>query len=504
MSLKKNTIANYVGQGYTALVGIAVMPLYLKYLGAEAFGLVGFFVLLQAWLNLLDLGLSPTLARQVAVARNVENGLQEFGKLLRSFEMIFVLLALAVGTGVFVSSNWIATQWIDSRLIPLGTIAFCIALMGISAALRLFAALYRSGLTGLEDQVWLNAANISIVSARFIGALLLMRFVSTDIRLFFEYQIAIGVLEILLLAARFYSRLSINPLRLALRIDWPGMRAIAPFASGIAYTSAIWILVSQVDKLILSGVLPLSEFGYFSIVSLIASGVLVTTAPITQAILPRMTGLYAQGRQEEMLQIYRNASQLVAVIAFSIALIVGVFAEALIFAWTGDKVAAEWGRNVLLWFALGNGVLALSAFQYYLQNVFGQMRLHVIGSTVAAILQVPVIYYAATRFGAAGAGIAWFGIRTVWFFCWTPIVHGRLVPGLHSKWLRKDVLPVALVSAIAIVGLSSLISIDLELGRATILFFILALGLLQTALAASSSQFVRSNFAALLSGKGRV
>jgi len=504
MSLKKNAIANYVGQGYTALVGIAVMPLYLSYLGAEAFGLVGFFVLLQAWLNLLDFGLSPTLARQVAIARNVETGLRDFGKLLRSFELIFVGLAVIIGVVVFLSSDWIATHWIDSRVIPLQTVAFCIALMGVSAALRLFAALYRSGLTGLEDQVWLNAANIAIVSVRFIGALLLMRFVSAEIELFFKYQIAVGGLEILILATRFYGGLSLNPLQLALKVDWSGMRAIAPFASGIAYTSAIWILVTQVDKLILSGVLPLAEFGYFSIVSLIAGGILVTTAPITQAILPRMTSLHAQGRQDEMLQIYRNASQLVAVIAFSIALIIGVFAEALIYAWTGDRVAAEWGGDVLLWFALGNGVLALSAFQYYLQSVFGQMRLHVIGSTISALLQVPVIYYAATRYGAAGAGVAWFGIRTIWFFCWTPIVHSRLVPGLHLSWLLKDVLPVALVSAVAIVAISKLVNFDLGLGRPKILVCLLVVGLAQAVLAASSSKFVRSNLAALLSGSGRV
>jgi len=504
MSLKKNTIANYVGQGYTALVGIAIMPLYLGYLGAEAFGLVGFFVLLQVWLNLLDFGLSPTLARQVAIARNVENGLRDFGRLLRSFELIFVGLALIIGVAVFLSSDWIATHWIDSSVIPPQTVAFCIALMGVSAALRLFAALYRSGLAGLEDQVWLNAANIAIVSMRFIGALLLMQFVSTDINLFFEYQIVVGGLEIVVLASRFYGGLSLNPLRLALKMDWPGMRAIAPFAAGIAYTSAIWILVTQVDKLILSGVLPLDEFGYFSIVSLIAGGILVTTGPITQAILPRMTSLLAQGKQEEMLQIYRNASQLVAVIAFSIALIIGVFAEVLIYAWTGDRAAAEWGGDVLLWFALGNGVLALSAFQYYLQSVFGQMRLHVIGSTISALLQVPIIYYAATRYGAAGAGIAWFGIRTVWFFCWTPIVHSRLVPGLHLSWLYKDVLPVALVSAVAIVSIGKVFSVDIGLGRPTILAYLVLLGLIQAALAASSSKFVRSNLAALLSGSGRV
>ena len=504
MSLKRNTIANYIGQGYTALVGIVVMPLYLKYLGAEAFGLVGFFVLLQAWLNLLDFGLSPTLARQVAVARGLRNGLKDFGKLLRSFETIFLLVATTIGVSVFLSSSWIADEWIDSRSIPKETIAFCVALMGVSGGLRLFASLYRSGLTGAEDQVWLNIANIAIVSMRFIGAFLLMRFVSTEVRIFFEYQVIIGVAEIIVLAARFYKNLAINPVHLALGIHWPSMRAIAPFASGIAYSAAIWITITQVDKIILSGVLPLDEFGYFSIVSLIAGGIMVATAPIAQAIMPRMTNLLVQGEKNKALQIYRNASQLVTVIAFSIALITGFFADALIYAWTGDGVAAEWGGDVLLWFALGNGVLALSAFQYYLQNSFGQLRLHVVGSTISAICQVPIIYYAATRYGAVGAGIAWFGIRVVWLMGWMPIVHRTLVPGLHFNWFVKDVLPVVLVSAVSIAVLNGLVRIDLATGRMAIIGYLILLGSTQLLVAAISSNFIRSRISQYVYRERRV
>jgi hypothetical protein len=43
MSLKRNILASYASQIYVTLVGILVLPLYLKYMGAEAYGLVGFF-----------------------------------------------------------------------------------------------------------------------------------------------------------------------------------------------------------------------------------------------------------------------------------------------------------------------------------------------------------------------------------------------------------------------------------------------------------------------------
>jgi O-antigen/teichoic acid export membrane protein len=66
MPLKKNILANYASQIYVTLIGIFMVPLYIKYMGAEAYGLVGFFAMLQAWFNLLDMGLTPTTARETA------------------------------------------------------------------------------------------------------------------------------------------------------------------------------------------------------------------------------------------------------------------------------------------------------------------------------------------------------------------------------------------------------------------------------------------------------
>jgi O-antigen/teichoic acid export membrane protein len=104
MIIKRNAIANYVGLAYTSLIGVVMLPVYLHYLGAEAYGLIGFFVLLQSWLALLSMGLFPTLARQVAYTRDQdETGRAGFLRLLRSVEIIFILLGLATGIGFWLA-----------------------------------------------------------------------------------------------------------------------------------------------------------------------------------------------------------------------------------------------------------------------------------------------------------------------------------------------------------------------------------------------------------------
>jgi O-antigen/teichoic acid export membrane protein len=468
-------LANYIGQSYAILIAIIITPMYLNYLGAEAFGLV--VTLLQTWMNLLELGLSPTLAREAAYARAQQDDFSFLKRLLKSFELIFLVLACMIFMAIYFASEWIGSVWIKADTIDPVIMVFCITLMGAMIGMRWFASLYRSGIVGMEDQVWLSIASIVLISFKFIGALILLAFVSQDVQFFFIYQLVIGVLEVLVLMSRFYSKLLVTEkVSSLIDFDWQAVKSVAPFTLGIAYTATLWVMITQTDKLILSGILTLSEFGYFGLVALMAGSITSLSGPISQAIIPRMTLLIGQGKHTEMLSLYRQVSQAVTVIALATSLIIGLYAHALIFAWTGDLEAASWGSNILIWFSLGNGILAISGFQYYLQSAFGQLKLHVIGSTLSALIQVPILYFASVNYGAEGAGLCWFGFRLIWFLGWTPIVHHRFVPGLHAEWLLKDIMPIAVITIALAFCLKVVFPMDLTNLRYLLFLKIFSLG----------------------------
>ena len=108
MSLKRNILASYASQIYVTLVGILILPLYLKYMGAEAYGLVGFFTMLQAWFNLLDMGLTPTVARETARFRGGATDALSYRRLLRALQLIFFVIAFLGGGAMFMFSGPIA------------------------------------------------------------------------------------------------------------------------------------------------------------------------------------------------------------------------------------------------------------------------------------------------------------------------------------------------------------------------------------------------------------
>jgi O-antigen/teichoic acid export membrane protein len=482
-SVIRNTALNYLGQAYVLLVGILIMPFYLVHLGAEAYGLIGFFAVMQAWLQLLDAGLSPSLVRAVAHQQGVPAAERSLGRLLRSFEIIFFPLAAASCLVVYAASSWIALNWLNAQALDAQTLTNCIGLMGLIIALRLYSTLYKSGIQGLEQHAWLNGVNVFIATLRYLGGLLLVSLYSQDPQDFFEFQALIGLIETLMFAVRAWRQMPLS--RRLTGFDWQLVKPILPFAASMSLTAVLWIVLTQLDKVLLSEQLPLDQYGYFSLVALITTGILMLTNPLVQALLPRLTVLVAEGRAQDMHSLYLVAHRFTCTFLFPLAAVIALHAEPLIYAWTGDQAAAQWSRSVLPWYALGSAIMAASAFQFYLQYAYGRMRLHIWYSVISAVITVPAMLVAIKYQGAYGAALAWFFLRAASFAVWPMIVHQRLAPGIHGQWLR-DVLRISAMTAVGVLISEPVFRMIAAQSRVSVLLGLAASGLITLLLVAAS------------------
>jgi O-antigen/teichoic acid export membrane protein len=442
MSLQKNILANYVSQFYVTIIGIVMVPLYIRYMGAEAYGLVGFFAMLQAWFALLDMGLTPTMARETARFNGGATDALSYRRLVRALEGIFLIVAIAGGICLYAASGYIANDWLKASKLPLSEVQSSLELMAIIIALRWMCGLYRGAISGSERLVWLGGYNSAVATLRFVLVLPILMFVGTSPALFFGFQCGVAVLEFIGLFLYAYHLLPAVPGGARLPWQWSPLKPVLKFSLTIAFTSSVWVLVTQTDKLVLSKILPLAEYGYFTLAVLVASGIMIISGPISAALLPRMAKMEAEGDHAGLISLYRKATQFVAVIAGSASVTVAFCSEQLLWVWTGDRVLAQQAAPVLTLYALGNGVLAVAAFPYYLQYAKGNLRLHLIGNAVFVVLLIPAIIWAASRYGGVGAGWVWLGMNLLSFVAWLPLVHRRFEPGLNFKWYIEDILVV--------------------------------------------------------------
>lgn len=487
MSLKRNILANYASQLYVTGVGILILPLYIQFMGAEAYGLVGFFTMLQAWFSLLDMGLTPTIGRETARYHGGSMTALAYRQLFRALSLIFASITVIGGGALWFFAEVVATSWLNVNELESGEVVLAVQIMAISVALRWMGGLYRGVITGSERLVWLSGFNVLIATLRFIAVFASMWLYGFTPFVFFVHQLVVALLEV---AGLFMMSNRLLPTwhNFNAKIGWSfePVKPILKFALTIAFTSSVWVLVTQTDKLVLSGILPLAEYGYFTLAVLAASGIMVLSGPISSAIMPRMARLQAEGKYEELIQVYRNATQLVSVVAGAAAITLALCAEPLLFAWTGDKILAAQAGPILTLYAIGNGFLAVAAFSYYLQYAKGNLRYHLIGNAVLVVILIPGIIYAATYYGAIGAGYVWLLTNGVFFSCWVAYVHHKIQPGLHWQWLSRDVLAIILP---ALVGAYGLTRLDLQSeGRMRILMVVAVLGLFTITIAALASK----------------
>lgn len=491
MQLRRNILSGYVGQIYVTLISIIMVPMYLEYMGAEAYGLVGFFVMLQAWFQLLDVGLTPTMSREASRYRGGAIDDQTLCGLLRILEGIFVLVAILGAIAIITGAESIASNWLKVEQLPQAEVRHAIMLMAVAISFRWLSSLYRGVISGFEYLVWLNGFNIAIATARFVFVIPLFIYVGASPSDFFSYQLMIAALELAALLVKTYGMLPKRKEKIPWSVQWQSLRGVLKFSLGVALTGTVWVLVTQTDKLVLSSLLPLSDYAYFTLAVLVSGGVLVISAPISAALMPRMARLSAEGDEAGLVRIYRNATQLAGIIAIPVSLVLSCFSEQVLWVWTGDAVVASSAAPVLALYALGNGLLVLAAFPYYLQFAKGDLRLHLIGSTLFVAIFIPLLIWATNAYGMVGAGYAWIAANLLPFIIWLPIVHGRFVKGLHAKWLLTDVLSVILLPTVCALVLGYLI--EWPPSRVMAAFELAAIGAMLCAASAVSSSWFRES-----------
>lgn len=446
MSLKRNIFANYASQIYITLVGILLVPLYIEYMGAEAYGLVGFFAMLQAWFNLLDLGLSPTINRQTAQYRGGAISALEYRKIVRAISLIFILVAI-IGAGILLLfSEIISIKWLKTEGISKSEIVLCVQIMSLSIALRWICGLYRGIISGSEQQVWLSFFSIVITTFKFLGVIPVMQIYGKTPTIFFVYQLTICILEVSFLYMKNSKILPI--INKDIKIGW-SINSIKPhlhFALSIALTSTLWVTVTQADKLILSGTLSLKEYGFFTVATMIAGAIMILSGPVSNALIPRLARLFAENNTSQAIKTYRNSTKAIILPTGILTLTLAFFSKEILHVWSGNIDLEINTYSVLTAYAIGNGIMVISSLPTHLQVAKGNLKIHVIGSIFFSLILLPSTAIASLKFGGKGAAYAWMFTNLIYFFTFPSIIHNSINVNLHKKWLFNDVLkPLAIV-----------------------------------------------------------
>jgi O-antigen/teichoic acid export membrane protein len=438
MSLRKNVLANYLGQAWTSVMGLVFVPVYIKYLGIDAYGLIGIFTMLYAWLTLLDMGMTPTLSREMSRYTAGVHSAKSIRDLLRTMEFICFTISLLLGVVIWLYADWLASHWLQTEKIPIDKLATVIAIMGLVIALRFIEGLYRGAIVGLQQQVWLNLVGAALATLRSGGAALVLIWIAPTIELFFFWQGVVSAITIITFILATYRYLPASLCRAQFSLEQ--LKMIGRFAGGMMAISLLSLLLTQVDKMLLSRLLNLEMFGYYTLASIIAIMLTQLITPITQAYYPRFTELVTQGDTVGLIKLYHQSAQLVSTLLIPAALTLIFFGKNLLLLWTANAVLAENVAPLLTLLALGTMLNGFMYIPYYLMLAYGWTKFTLYQNIIAVILLVPAMVWATINYGAIGAAWIWLILNACYFLIGIHFMYRRLLVTEKWRWYGKGIL----------------------------------------------------------------
>lgn len=449
--IKKNIAANFIARSIGFVMTYLFTPLFLKFLGIESFGVIGFFSTLMGILLITDIGLTSSLTRETARLSVLDNSEKELKDIVRTYELIYLWLAVIIASLVWFGAPYIVNNWLKVSGLDLDELILAIKIMGIAIACQLPSGLYFGGLMGLQKQILANTLQLGWSIFKGFGTVIVLWLISPTILAFTICQLIANFLYVFILWRSLWGSLPFDENKIIPNFDIKVFLLNWKYSLGIAGISLMSTIISQSDKILVSKVLPLEVLGYYTLAGTLALFPIMIANPITSAMFPKFISLIELKDNKQLLVLYHRTCKLIAITIFPLGFTVMVFTKNILYAWTGSSLISGEGALVASIMVLGQIMQVITTVPFYFASATGKTKLLLIFQMLCVIIFIPTLIYLVPKYGIVGAGMSWLimNLFTLPFYMY--YLHKIYLPGQFLKWLINDVfLPIIIIVPIVI------------------------------------------------------
>ena len=446
-----NASSNIIAKLWTALLNLLSVPIFLAYLGPEAYGLVGLYASFEVIFNILDLGLSATVNREIA--RNIASDKpgEDSKNLLRTFEYFYWAIGFAVAALIAYLAGWIANNWVVIQDLSPQQVQVSIFMMAFMFAARWPMTLYTGVFLGLQKQLLVNTITTISATLRVIIAILLLKYFSPEITTFLFWQAISCVLEIFLLllfAWKELNKISVEKPRIDLQI----INQVWKFALSFNLVGVFGMILSQAGVFIASRFVSLREIGYYSVASIAAGSLTLIAYSIGTAIYPIFAAETARNENVSVSNKFHQYVRIIHYFVFGFGAILILFPSEIIYIWTRDWDVVINSAPILFFLAGAALFNSMATGGYLLLIASGNTRIPLLTNFANFIVFIP-------RYGIIAAAIIWLIENIISYLIYTISVEKLFLNRAYRNYFYKDIAPFLIGIIFWFVGGKILISI---------------------------------------------
>lgn len=450
----KKFIFNYLATFWAIIANYLFIPLYLKYLGADWYGVLSFGAIIQSVLVLFDSGFTATLKREFAASTDP---LYKHKLLFSAEKLLFLTMAVAALLAMILLPYFarnmltIAPEKLEIAIQALQLLVFVIIT-------QVFFFFYNGGLWGENEQE--KSSILKILFSLFRnGFVLLVLMYSNSIIAFITWQIAVSVVFVLLtryVLVRLIKHPEINMKAWSVMDKQVLMRNLG-FTGGMFLISIISVINYQTDKLMLSSLLSIDLFGFYTIGFFLAQSTVSATSPIGHSIFPQLTAAMTNSDEKGIRDMCREGFIMISIISFSVSVVIFFASHPIIYAWTGNIKAADTLTDVLPFLVMGSFLQSLQFIPYHITIAEKKPKPIIIIAVINILLTVPIYFYTIREYGMLGAGVTWLIMNSIatpafFFFILRRRLGGKFLLTLMGDFFKIILFIGGLYAAITLIS----------------------------------------------------
>jgi O-antigen/teichoic acid export membrane protein len=431
---------NLAGQLAALAAALLLTPLVVRGLGPDGYALYTLIGTFLGYLMMLTCGAGFATQRYGALyGGRGERGL--LGAMLR-FSVLLHLLAALVGGAALLFWRHGAADWIVSARVSVVESAAGVLLWTAVAAPFYFLlqcalnALY--GLQRFRAYNALKALEAGLPLAAAAAVLALGGGLPRVAAAFAAVMAALAVLALALLRRELSG--GAGPYASGER------RAFLGFAGKSVFAQVFWLLMYQGDRLLIGGMLPLAELGFYSAASALARRFNILCCVVADTVLPMMAELEGRGERARLRRLYVKSTELSLFVILPLTVLLFMLIPQFLTLWLGADfgLRGTWPFRLLL---LANLAYLATELPHYVALAAGAPELSGAMQGAKALLLVGLWPLLIPRWGIAGAA---FGLLAAEWLV-TPLfmrhVHRSLLDLRWGRYLREACLRPFLAAA---------------------------------------------------------
>lgn len=399
--LAGNAVWSLLGSGLPLLVAAVAIPLLIRGLGTERFGLLAIIWVVISYFSMFDLGMNRALTQ--LVAERLGSGRdEEIPDLTKTALSLVALLGVAAAGLVALMSPWLVSRVlkVSAGLRLDGVHAFLVL------ALSLPFVIVSGGLIGLlqAHQEFRAISSVRMVtgSLNFLGPLIVLHWTRS------LTAAACALAASRILAAGAYTsqcRSSFPSIWREGHFKGTLVRPLVRFGSWFTVSNVLGPFMVYLDRFVIGALIGLTAVTYYATPYEVVTRLWILPVAFVSVLFPAFTTALA-GDNKRVAMLFGRAFRVIVLVMLPAIALVVLFAPEGLSAWVGS-VFAQHSTGVLRWLAIGVLVNSVARLPHALIQGAGRPDLVAKLHCVELPIYLIALWFLLRTCGIEGAAIAW-------------------------------------------------------------------------------------------------